>query len=83
MDHFPGGGSGPRHLVSKTLPKATIETLAEHDEPNGGSCQSPKDIGVPSSDAPCVTGDSKEIGGEQTSNPIVRKLTFTGLTGVG
>jgi len=32
---------------------------------------------------PCVTGGSKEIGGEMTSNPIVRKLTFTGSTEVG
>jgi succinate-semialdehyde dehydrogenase/glutarate-semialdehyde dehydrogenase len=31
----------------------------------------------------CVTGGSKEIGGEMTSNPIVRKLTFTGSTEVG
>jgi succinate-semialdehyde dehydrogenase/glutarate-semialdehyde dehydrogenase len=28
-------------------------------------------------------GPSSEIGGEMTSNPIVRKLTFTGLTEVG
>jgi succinate-semialdehyde dehydrogenase/glutarate-semialdehyde dehydrogenase len=31
----------------------------------------------------CVTGGSKEIGGEMTSNPTVRKLTFTGSTEVG
>jgi succinate-semialdehyde dehydrogenase/glutarate-semialdehyde dehydrogenase len=30
-----------------------------------------------------VTGSSKEIGGEMTSNPIVRKLSFTGSTEVG
>ena len=30
-----------------------------------------------------VTGDSKPIGGELTSNPIVRKLSFTGSTAVG
>jgi len=30
-----------------------------------------------------VTGSSKEIGGEMTSNPIVRKLSFTGSTDVG
>jgi len=30
-----------------------------------------------------VTGPSNEIGGELTSNPIVRKLTFTGSTEVG
>jgi acyl-CoA reductase-like NAD-dependent aldehyde dehydrogenase len=31
----------------------------------------------------CVTGPSNEIGGELTSNPTVRKLTFTGSTEVG
>ena len=31
----------------------------------------------------CVTGGAKEIGGEMTSNPIVRKLTFTGSTEIG
>jgi hypothetical protein len=30
-----------------------------------------------------VTGPSAEIGGELTSNPTVRKLTFTGSTEVG
>jgi succinate-semialdehyde dehydrogenase / glutarate-semialdehyde dehydrogenase len=30
-----------------------------------------------------VTGAAKEIGGELTSNPIVRKLSFTGSTEVG
>ena len=30
-----------------------------------------------------VTGNPQEIGGELTANPIVRKLSFTGSTGVG
>jgi succinate-semialdehyde dehydrogenase/glutarate-semialdehyde dehydrogenase len=30
-----------------------------------------------------VTGSAKGIGGEMTSNPIVRKLTFTGSTEIG
>jgi succinate-semialdehyde dehydrogenase/glutarate-semialdehyde dehydrogenase len=30
-----------------------------------------------------VTGSSSAIGGEMTSNPIVRKITFTGSTAVG
>jgi len=30
-----------------------------------------------------VTGKPQEIGGELTANPIVRKLSFTGSTGVG
>ncbi len=32
---------------------------------------------------PRVTGPSIEVGGELTSNPAVRKLTFTGSTEVG
>ena len=30
-----------------------------------------------------VTGDAEQIGGELTSNPLVRKLSFTGSTAVG
>ncbi|KKB77827.1 succinate-semialdehyde dehydrogenase [Devosia soli] len=30
-----------------------------------------------------ITGSAREIGGEMTANPIVRKLTFTGSTEVG
>jgi succinate-semialdehyde dehydrogenase / glutarate-semialdehyde dehydrogenase len=39
--------------------------------------------GVPAGVLSVVTGDSKPIGGELTSNPIVRKLSFTGSTAVG
>jgi succinate-semialdehyde dehydrogenase/glutarate-semialdehyde dehydrogenase len=39
--------------------------------------------GVPPGVFSVVTGTPKEIGGEMTSNPIVRKLTFTGSTAVG
>ena len=39
--------------------------------------------GVPPGVFSVVTGAPKEIGGEMTSNPIVRKLTFTGSTAVG
>jgi succinate-semialdehyde dehydrogenase / glutarate-semialdehyde dehydrogenase len=39
--------------------------------------------GVPAGVVSIVTGDSKPIGGELTSNPVVRKLSFTGSTAVG
>jgi len=39
--------------------------------------------GVPKGIINVVTGSAREIGGEMTSNPIVRKLTFTGSTEVG
>jgi succinate-semialdehyde dehydrogenase/glutarate-semialdehyde dehydrogenase len=39
--------------------------------------------GVPKGVLNIVTGSAKEIGAELTSNPIVRKLSFTGSTEVG
>ena len=42
-----------------------------------------KRAGVPPGVINIVAGRTSEIGGEMTSNPIVRKLTFTGSTPVG
>ena len=39
--------------------------------------------GIPAGVFNVVTGKSREIGGEMTSNPTVRKLSFTGSTEVG
>ncbi|MEX2615870.1 MAG: NADP-dependent succinate-semialdehyde dehydrogenase [Alphaproteobacteria bacterium] len=39
--------------------------------------------GVPAGVFSVLTGSSSAIGGEMTSNPIVRKLTFTGSTEIG
>lgn len=39
--------------------------------------------GMPAGVCNVITGPSREVGGELTSNPIVRKLTFTGSTEVG
>ena len=39
--------------------------------------------GVPAGVFNVLTGDSKAIGAEMTSNPLVRKLSFTGSTQVG
>ena len=39
--------------------------------------------GIPPGVLSVVTGNSRAIGGELTSNPIVRKLSFTGSTEVG
>ncbi|HYD61791.1 MAG TPA: NADP-dependent succinate-semialdehyde dehydrogenase [Noviherbaspirillum sp.] len=39
--------------------------------------------GVPAGVFSVITGDARAIGGEMTSNPIVRKLSFTGSTEVG
>ncbi len=39
--------------------------------------------GVPKGVFNVISGSAKEIGGELTANPIVRKITFTGSTEVG
>lgn len=39
--------------------------------------------GIPSGVLQVLTGDPKAIGGELTSNPMVRKISFTGSTEVG
>src|SRR5262252_8628823 len=46
-------------------------------------CELAERAGVPKGVFSCVTGASNEIGGELTSNPTVRKLTFTGSTEIG
>src|SRR5260221_143091 len=43
-------------------------------------CELAERAGVPKGVFNCVTGSAKEIGGEITGNPIVRKVTFTGST---
>ena len=39
--------------------------------------------GIPKGVFSVITGDSKSIGLEMTSNPVVRKVSFTGSTQVG
>ena len=39
--------------------------------------------GVPAGVFSVVTGGARDVGGELTSNPIVRKITFTGSTEIG
>ena len=39
--------------------------------------------GIPAGVLNMITGSAREIGGELTSNPAVRKITFTGSTEVG
>jgi len=46
-------------------------------------CELAERAGVPKGVFSCVTGGAKEVGGEMTSNPIVKKLTFTGSTEIG
>ncbi len=46
-------------------------------------CELAERAGVPKGVFSCVTGSAGAIGGEMTSNPIVRKLSFTGSTEVG
>ncbi len=46
-------------------------------------CELAERAGIPPGVLSVVTGDAKAIGGEMTSSPIVRKLSFTGSTSVG
>ena len=42
-----------------------------------------EEAGIPAGVVNLLAGDTREIGAELTSNPAVRKLTFTGSTAVG
>lgn len=42
-----------------------------------------EEAGIPAGVVNIVTGSAREIGGEITSNPLVKKVTFTGSTAVG
>lgn len=42
-----------------------------------------EEAGFPAGVFNVITGDAKQIGGELTSNPLVRKISFTGSTAVG
>lgn len=46
-------------------------------------CVLAQEAGVPPGVLSIITGDAVEIGQEMTSNPTVRKLSFTGSTAVG
>jgi len=46
-------------------------------------CELAERAGVPKGVFSCITGSAQVIGKEMTSNPTVRKLTFTGSTEVG
>ena len=46
-------------------------------------CQLAEEAGVPAGVFSCVTGSASEIGGELSSNRIVKKLSFTGSTEIG
>ena len=46
-------------------------------------CELAEQAGVPAGVMSVVTGSSRDIGAEMTSNPVVRHLSFTGSTEVG
>ena len=48
-----------------------------------GTMQLAERAGIPAGVLSVVTGNSRAIGGEMTSSPIVRKLSFTGSTEIG
>ena len=46
-------------------------------------CKLAEEAGIPPGVFSCVTGSATAIGGELSSNPIVKKLSFTGSTEIG
>lgn len=46
-------------------------------------CQLAEEAGIPPGVFSCITGSASEIGGELCSNPVVKKLSFTGSTEIG
>ena len=62
-------------IVIKPAPQTPLSALAW-----GVLCEA---AGIPAGVVNIVTGDAQAIGGELTSHPKVRKITFTGSTAVG
>lgn len=62
-------------MVLKPAPQTPFSALALADLAT--------QAGIPRGVFNVVTGDAVEIGAELTSNPLVRKLTFTGSTQIG
>ena len=62
-------------MIIKPAPDTPFSALA--------LCELGERAGVPKGILSVVPGDAIAVGGELTSNPIVRKLSFTGSTGVG
>lgn len=62
-------------IIIKPAPQTPLSALAW-----GVLCET---AGIPAGVVNIVTGDARAIGGELTSNPKVRKITFTGSTAVG
>lgn len=46
-------------------------------------CALAERAGIPPGVLSCITGNAAEIGEEMTSNPLVRKISFTGSTEIG
>jgi succinate-semialdehyde dehydrogenase / glutarate-semialdehyde dehydrogenase len=46
-------------------------------------CVLAEEAGLPKGLLSCLIGGARDIGGEMTSNPLVRKLSFTGSTEIG
>ncbi|WP_434359238.1 NADP-dependent succinate-semialdehyde dehydrogenase [Parasalinivibrio latis] len=62
-------------MVVKPAPQTPLSALALAELANRA--------GIPAGLFSVVTGDALAVGGELCANPVVRKLSFTGSTGVG
>ncbi len=72
--------AGPALAVGCTM---VIKPASETPLSALALCELAERAGIPAGVLSVVTGKASEIGGELTSNPSVRMLTFTGSTDVG
>lgn len=72
--------AGPALAVGCTM---VVKPAAETPYSAFALCLLAQRAGVPKGVLNVITGSAREIGSELTTNPIVRKLTFTGSTAVG
>ncbi len=72
--------AGPALAVGCTM---VIKPASETPLSALALCELAERAGIPAGVLSVVTGKASEIGGELTSNPIVKMLTFTGSTEIG
>jgi succinate-semialdehyde dehydrogenase/glutarate-semialdehyde dehydrogenase len=72
--------AGPALAVGCTI---VIKPASETPLSALALCELAERAGIPAGVINIVTGKASEIGGEMTSNPIIRMLTFTGSTEIG
>ncbi|PUR64959.1 L-2-hydroxyglutarate oxidase [Salmonella enterica] len=75
--------SGYLRRVQKYCPSLTVNDLQPWPAGVRALAELARRAGIPAGVFNVVTGSAGDIGGELTSNPLVRKLSFTGSTEIG